>query len=87
MIPLAGIRSTWFDGRSYYYPKMDSVGSLTYIWTSSPGEDKRWTIGLRVDNPNNYVGSAGALQRALGLSVRCFKDSALGSSSSEGGDT
>ena len=60
--------------RSYSGASLDSQGSYGYYWSSSPdsaGSNIARNLGLNSSNVN-----ANSLnRRALGRSVRCFKDS------------
>ena len=76
-IPFAGYRDI-YDGSLY------SQGDYAYLWSSSPyvgNESARY-----FDMNEDYAGADSNDYRAYGFPVRCFKDSALGSSSSEGGE-
>lgn len=75
-IPFAGYR--YGDGSLY------DQGDYANLWSSSPyvgDENARYFRMFEYDaNAKSYD------RRTVGFPVRCFKDSALGSSSSEGGD-
>lgn len=72
-LPFAGYR----DGSS---ASLYSQGSYGYYWSSSPlsaGSYYARYLGLSSSN----VGADGSYYRALGYSVRCFKDSYVASPS------
>ena len=77
-IPFAGNRVS-LDG------SLNNQGDYAIFWSSSPsvGTEGAWSF----DMSEYYARAYGANPRAHGLPVRCFKDSALGSSSSESGDS
>jgi len=77
MIPFAG-RRYGNDVRVY------NVGSLAFLWSSSPNVGNARARHFYLHPSDMYAN--GVDDRARGLSVRCFKDPALGSSSSEGGE-
>ena len=69
-LPLAG-------GRNYSSAGLDSQGSDGYYWSSSPyGSDYPYYARYLTLN-SSYVNASSYSFRALGFSVRCFKDSSL----------
>jgi len=81
MIPFAGVRVSHDSHDNTKDGTLSSVESIAIFWSSSPDSNRARFFYM-------YSSSVAANQtqnRTPGYSVRCFKDSALGSSSSEGG--
>ena len=75
-VPYAGFRVS-SDGGDFW-----RQGSYSMYWSSSPYGGSAWYFSLENDGGSVYSYTT----RSDGWSVRCFRDSALGSSSSEGGE-
>ena len=71
--------------RNYHDANVYGMGDYAYFWSSSPyvGNDYAWNFYV----DTKWVIAGNRNFRAYAYSVRCFKDSALGFSSSEGGDS
>ena len=66
-LPFAG-------SRHYYDASLNYQGSYGYYWSSSPGSaSSDYARLLRLSSSN--VRASNSYYRALGFSVRCFKDS------------
>lgn len=65
-MPLAG-------SRNYYYSDVNSVGNISYYWTSTPAMTDAYNLYINSSNiyPQNLSNRAG------GNSVRCFKNTSV----------
>ena len=79
-LPFAGNRGG-YDANVY------GIGVFAMLWSSSPYVWNGYINAWYFDVEARWVNAAYNVDRANVNPVRCFKDSALGSSSSEGGDS